>query len=172
MHENFDKSLDLVLYHEGGYVDNPHDPGGATNMGITLSTLRAWRGRDVTKGDVLDLTKTEAGRIYKAKYWDNIRGDELPAGLDYAMFDFAVNSGIRRAAKFLQRLLGVKADGILGPMTLRALTHSSRSVEWLIAHLCQRRLSWLHRLGSFRYFGKGWTRRVRGVQQKALEMSG
>lgn len=171
MLNNFQKSLDLVLVHEGGYVDHKHDPGGATNMGITLATLRAWRGRDVTKGDVLDLTKTEAGQIYKAKYWDNVRGDELPKGLDYAMFDFAVNSGIRRATKFLQRLIGAKADGILGPMTLRAIQHSGRSVEWLITHLCQGRLSWLHRLRTFKFFGRGWTRRVEEVARRAAEMA-
>ena len=82
-----------VLASEGGYVNHPRDPGKATNMGITIATLRAWRGRPVTNADVRDLSQEEALQIYKAQYWDTVRADQLPLGLDYLTFDYGVNSG-------------------------------------------------------------------------------
>ena len=93
MNRNFERALSLVLEHEGGYVDHPRDPGGATNLGITLDTLSSWLGRVATKADVLALKVSDVGPIYRRRYWDTIEGDELPDGLDYAVFDFAVNSG-------------------------------------------------------------------------------
>lgn len=103
-----------VLEYEGGFVNHPRDPGGATNMGITRRTLAAWRGHPVSVQDVRDLTKSEAMAIYKAHYWDAVQGDRLPRGLDYAVYDYAVNSGPGRAARDLQRCLGVTVDGIIG----------------------------------------------------------
>jgi hypothetical protein len=117
----FAACLEEVLWHEGGYADNPRDPGGATNLGITIATLGEWRGRAVTKADVKALTREEAAAIYRARYWKRVRGDALPAGLDLAVFDFAVNSGPARAVKALQRELGVAQDGLVGPVTLGAL---------------------------------------------------
>lgn len=166
---NFEKSLQFVLKHEGGYVDHKADPGGATNLGITIGTLRQWRGKPVTKADVKALTLEEAGAIYRKNYWDAVRGDDLPMGLDYAVFDFAVNSGIGRAVPFMQNSLGVDADGKIGMATLNAARTSD--VPEIIGDLCDRRLAWLKRLKTWPTFGKGWGRRVDGVRKEARAMA-
>lgn len=180
MHNNFDRALSLVLKHEGGYIDHPRDPGGATNMGITQRTLADWRSRHGTRHtisaeDVKALTRTEAAAIYRARYWDAIGGDDLPSGLDYAMFDFAVNSGPSRAIKFLQRAInattyfGLAVDGKIGPYTIRAA--KLVAPEALIPTLCTLRLKWLRTLDTWRYFGRGWERRVLEVEDEALRMA-
>ncbi|WP_116654880.1 glycoside hydrolase family 108 protein [Pelagibacterium sediminicola] len=171
--ENFAGALAGVLVHEGGYVDHPKDPGGATNMGITHRVLAEWRGkstREVSKQDVRNLTKTEAGAIYRARYWNEIKGDDLPAGVDYAVFDFAVNSGPARAAKFLQRIAGVPQDGRIGPVTLAAVRSADPGTT--IIRLCDDRLAWLKTLSTFSTFGRGWSRRVGEVKIDALAMAG
>ena len=164
-----EKEMPHVFKVEGGYVDHPRDPGGATNLGVTIGTLRAWRGRPVSKADVKALTKEEATAIYKAQYWDKVAGDDLPAGLDYAMFDFGINSGPSRAVKFLQRILGVKADGVIGVMTLEAVRQ--RPAVALISELCNARLAWLRRLKTWGTFGKGWTCRIEHVRATALSFA-
>jgi len=167
MRENFDAALEHVLQHEGGYVNHPRDPGGCTNLGITLATYRAHIRRGGTCADVRRLSRSEAARVYRRKYWDLVQADALPAGVDYAVFDFAVNSGPARAAKFLQRLLGVARDGIVGPITIEAA--ESHDPAALVRELCDRRLSWLQRLRHWRTFGRGWRRRVQGVRRVGLE---
>lgn len=157
---------DWIFASEGGYVDHPNDPGGATNMGITRRTLAAWRGVSpytaLPKSEVRSLTRSEATAIYKAQYWDAIRGDELPVGLDYAIFDYAVNSGPARAVKDLQRVLGVNPDGIVGVITLDAIRGKS-SVQ-LIEQLCNKRWAFVQSLPTFSTFGNGWSRRIWGQQ--------
>jgi lysozyme family protein len=165
---NFDRALTLVLKHEGGYVDHPKDPGGATNLGITLATLTVWRKRTVSKDDVRALTREEAAAIYRKNYWAKVKGDDLPSGVDYATFDFAVNSGVGRAARFLQETLKIAADGKIGPQTLAACYGAS--APGLIAALCDRRLAWLKTLSTWSTFGKGWGARVAGVRKDALAM--
>src|SRR5690606_31383462 len=120
MNKNFQQALEKVLKHEGGFVNHPADPGGATNKGITLATYRRYIKRNGTVDDLKALTTEQAGKVYKAQYWDKVRGDDLPSGLDYAVFDFAVNSGPAKAVKELQKVLGVTQDGIIGPITLEA----------------------------------------------------
>lgn len=166
---NFDRCLTEVLKHEGGYVDHPADPGGATNRGITLATLSDWRGRNVTKAEVKALTRAEAAEIYRARYWNPVKGDALPPGLDHAVFDFAVNSGISRAAKFLQRIVKVDVDGKIGPQTLTAIR--SFDAPSLIIMLCDDRLEFLRGLKTWPTFGKGWQRRVDEVRDLALKMA-
>ncbi len=171
MRDNFDRALALVLRHEGGYVDHVRDPGGATNLGITIGTAKANRldldrDGDVDKADVRLITPATAAPVYKAKYWDAVRGDELPSGLDYAVFDFAVNSGVSRAAIFLQDLVGVAPDGRIGPLTLKAV--AQHKPEDLIRRLCDKRMMFLQRLSTWNTFGKGWTSRVNGVRKEAL----
>lgn len=164
MASRFDRVLDRVLNHEGGYVDHPSDPGGATNFGITRRKLAEWRGipmRDLPKSEVRKLTRAEAKEIYKSAYWDAIRGDDLPAGLDYAVFDFAVNSGPARAAKFLQRILGVGVDGIIGGITLRAIEREAALS--LVIRLIDDRLAYLQGLKTWRIFGDGWSTRLAKV---------
>ncbi len=163
---SFARAVAFVLTHEGGYVDDPHDPGGATNMGITLGTLAKWRGRPVTKAEVRALTRDEAIRIYRARYWDAIKGDQLPAGVDYAVFDPCVNSGPRRAAEWLQTSAGVTADGAIGPKTLAAV--NSLHPRALINEISARRLGFLQGLPTWWRFGKGWSRRVEEVRRDAL----
>ena len=173
MNRNFERALSLVLKHEGGYVDHPRDPGGATNMGITHKTLARWRKVSpwwkLDKSQIKALKREEAAAIYGAEYWDTIEGDSLPDGLDYAVFDYAVNSGPGRAAKELQRLVGVPVDGKIGPVTLAAVNEREAAV--LIEKLCTNRLTFLRGLSTFDTFGKGWTSRVNGVLKDALLMS-
>lgn len=167
MDYNFDKSLTRALKHEGGYVDHPKDPGGATNMGVTLATFREYVKKNGTKSDLKRITREQVAEVYYRHYWLAVKGDLLPAGLDYAMFDFGVNSGPRRAIEFLQRILGVTADGKIGPITLAAVGKADTAN--LIAQLCDNRLAWLRTLGAWSTFGRGWTSRVVAVKRDALK---
>ncbi len=176
----FQDSLDQVLRYEGGYVDHPNDPGGATNMGITRKTLARWRRISpwwkLSKREVRTLKRAEAARIYRALYWDRCRAGLLEPGLDFALFDFAVNSGPHRAVQQLQKLVGTLTDGIMGPLTLSAVrlfTKNSKSgLADLIRALCAARLGFLRRLSSFSKFGRGWRARVDSVQAYALLSAG
>ena len=176
MQRNFAAALSAVLKHEGGYVDHPSDPGGATNLGITHKTLAAWRKvvpfTKLPKSEIKALTRDEAAAIYRANYWNAIHGDDLPAGIDYAVMDYAVNSGPGRAAKTLQRLVGVPEDGQIGPVTLAAVgkVHPT-NIASLINAYCDARMAFLTKLPTFATFGKGWTARVKGVRSLALEMA-
>lgn len=166
----FNACLAEVLRHEGGYVNHPDDPGGATNLGITHQTLAAWRGKPVTRDDVKGLSVAEAGTIYRARYWDAVRGDALPPGVDLAVFDLAVNSGPGRAAKMLQAVLGVPQDGAIGPNTLAAIGRAPGPVT-VIMDLCDARMRFLRALPTWATFGKGWTRRVSEVEEAALKVA-
>ena len=110
----------------------------------------------------------ERQEIYRTRYWDALRCDELPAGLDYAVFDYGVNSGVSRSAKALQRVAGVADDGIVGPVTLGAA--QARDCRSTVAALCDERLRFLRALRTWRVFGKGWGRRVAEVKEAALAM--
>lgn len=169
----FAACLDQVLAHEGGYVDHPADPGGATNMGITRKTLARWRNVspwwNLPKSAVLALEREEAARIYRARYWNPCRASEMPAGVDLALFDFAVNSGPDRAIRTLQAGLGVVADGVVGPLTLAAAAKANAASA--INELCDRRLDFLRRLATFSSFGRGWTRRVAEIRRVALAVT-
>jgi lysozyme family protein len=166
---NFETALSAVLAHEGGYVDHPDDPGGATNMGVTHATLADWRGALVTRAEVRALTRAEAAAIYEARYWHAVRADELPGGLDLALFDFAVNSGPVRAIRSLQAVLGVAVDGRIGPITLAAI--AVRDASALVGAMSAARLAFLTRLSTFPVFGRGWTRRVEAVRTAALKLA-
>lgn len=161
--------MPYVLEEEGGYVDNPKEPGGATNMGITLRTLTAWFGHPVTRSDVLHITKLTAFDIYKSEFWNKINADALPAGLDYALFDFAINSGPARAARTLQEIVGVTQDGIIGAATLSAV--NSRSPVAVITALCEKRKQWLSSLTTYSRSGRGWFARVDRARVRALDFA-
>ena len=165
---NFDACLRLTLQYEGGYVDHPADPGGATNLGITRRTLARYRGRAVTKQEVRALSRAEAAEIYRKYYWDAVHGDDMPAGVDAALFDHAVNSGPSAAVHILQKALGLRADGKLGPIT-RAAACAAEPAH-LIRQLLARRKSFLTRLRTFRTFGRGWMRRVKAIEAASLAM--
>lgn len=168
---NFHASLMRLLKHEGGYVNDPQDPGGMTNLGVTKKVWEAWVGRTVSKADMQALTPVAVGGLYKVKYWDKVRGDDLPSGLDYCMFDFAVNSGVGRATKTLQVLLDVNADGMLGKATLGAIGEGPDTAASLINAVCDRRQKFLEGLSTFPRFGKGWTNRVKEVRHDSLAMA-
>lgn len=168
MDDNFDKALQLVLKHEGGFVNHPRDPGGATNKGVTLQTFRRFFGASKTVDDLRAITTEQLAHVYRSGYWDKCCCGQLPSGVDYAVFDLAVNSGPGRAAKFVQAAVGATQDGVIGPNTL-ALVDSQDAVE-LINAICHRRLNFLQGLSTFDVFGKGWTKRVAEVRSKALEM--
>lgn len=123
---DFAKAIEYVLKNEGGYVDDPNDNGGATNLGITQGTLSLWRKKEVTKDDVLHLTEEEAKNIYKSFYWDKLHcGELISQELATVLFDAGVNFGVASAAKKLQRVLKVKDDGIIGPVTLGKINSSN-----------------------------------------------
>ena len=165
---NWPQCFALVLKNEGGYVDNPADPGGATNLGCTKAVWEQYIGRSVTKDDIKALTPNDVMPLYKVKYWDTIKGDDLPEGVDYAVFDFAINSGPSRAAQALQSVLSVTVDGQIGSATLRALeTANPREVATAV---CEARLAFLQSLPTYGTFGKGWSRRVAEVEQTAFNM--
>jgi len=174
MKSNFNEALVLVLAHEGGFSDHPKDPGGATNKGVTIGTLKRL-GIDVDgdgDSDIVDLKNLampHLDRIYRQFYWNVVQGDAMPSGLDYAVFDFAVNSGPSRAASYLQRGLGVQDDGDIGPKTIAAL--DGKDAKAMINALCDRRMAFLRQLKTWQTFGKGWTRRVEEVRAKALKMA-
>lgn len=159
---NFKPALALVLAHEGGYVNHPRDPGGATNKGVTQKVYDAYRDlMGVARQSVANISLGEAAAIYRQQYAEAIKFDRLPAGIDYAVFDFAVNSGVKRAAKFMQRRLGVEADGHIGLITLTKLAKVN-DVEGFISGLCADRVDFLRGLDTFDTFGRGWLRRVCG----------
>jgi lysozyme family protein len=164
----FHQAVEVVLQHEGGFVDHPRDPGGATKFGITLETLSRARECPASVEDVRELTRTEAVAVYRSLYWDELRADELPPGIDLAVFDLAVNSGPVRAVRMLQTILGVPADGIIGPVTLKAARHADPSET--IRRLTRARLGFLGRLATWPVFGRGWRRRVLAVEQGALRL--
>ena len=169
MRANFDLALKMTLKFEGGFVDNVHDPGGATNMGITLATLAHFRNAEASASDIRGLSPKEAADIYLQLYWLKIAADNLPTGLDIAMFDFSVNSGPEAAVRCLQKNLNITVDGIFGPNTLTAL--SSRNASDLIQSLTDERVAFLRNLTAFRWFGRGWLARVMAIQQEALRLA-
>lgn len=165
---NFDRAFTLTLKHEGGYIDHVSDPGGSTNLGITISTLANYLGRRVTKDEVRALTPQSVRPIYRKGYWDKIRAGELPAGVDYAAYDLAVNSGPSRAVSMLRRAVGIAETGTLDAPIMERLARSDPSVT--INRICDDRLNFLRRLATWSTFGRGWSRRVEGVRAEALAM--
>jgi len=167
---SFDEALKRVLVHEGGYTNHPKDPGGATNKGVTQAVYHGYRDRmKLPRQSVRYIRDTEVADIYRRQYWDAIRGDDLPAGLDYCTFDAAVNSGVGQAAKWLQRTVGVPADGQIGEATLEAARKANPATA--INGSCDKRLAMLKGLSTWGTFGKGWSRRVADVRAVSLDMA-
>jgi len=169
MQSNWQPCFVLVLQNEGGYVDNPKDPGGATNLGCTKAVWEQYVGHSVTKDDIKALTPEDVEPLYRTRYWDAISGDDLPVGVDYAVFDFAVNSGPSRAAKALQAVLGVNADGKIGAGTLGAL--EAANPRDVVTSVCEARLAFLQSLATYDTFGKGWSKRVSEVERIAFNLA-
>lgn len=150
----FDEAFDRLMVAEGGYSDNPADPGGKTNFGVTERVARA-RGY---KGDMRELPKEFAKEVvYRPDYWDKVKADQLPASVRFDVFDAAVNSGPGQAAKWLQRAAGVKDDGVIGPVTIAAATALGPVLQ---ARFNGIRLMFMTSLAGWQTFGKGWARRI------------
>jgi lysozyme family protein len=169
MDRNFARALSLVLKSEGGWSDNPADPGGATMKGVTLANFRRYVKADASKTDLKNITDDQVATVYRRFYWDAVAGAQLPDGVDYAVFDFAVNSGPGRAAKYLQAVVGVAQDGKIGPATLAAV--QAKPSGAIIDTLCDNRLAFLKRLDTWPTFGKGWQTRVESVRKASLSMT-
>lgn len=169
MDANWIKISDLGFRYEGGYINDPDDPGGATNFGITIGTLSAYRGRRCSVADVRNLQKPEAREIYRKNYWNVIQGDDLPAGVDEVIYDYAINSGPSAPVKCVQRILGLRVDGHMGAVTIDAIR--KEDPEELIRKICQARLKFMRSLRIFKKFGKGWTARVNSCERIAIGMA-
>lgn len=158
---NWEDCLAHTKISEGGYVNDPVDPGGETKYGISK--------RSYPHLDIKALTWKQAADIYRRDYWDAVSGDDLPSGLDLVAFDAAVNSGVSRGAKWLQRALGVKQDGRIGPQTIKAALECD-DVEVIMA-ACEYRLSFMQSLKTWYRYKNGWTARVNGVMDAAIDMT-
>jgi lysozyme family protein len=172
MKANWEAAFAHVIKSEGGYVNDPHDRGGETNLGVTRIAWGEYLGRAIMDGEMKALTVDQVKPFYKKQYWDRCRCDDLPAGVDYAVFDFAVNAGTGQAAKFLQRAAGTKDDGAIGPGTLAAV--SNHRPEELLERFSEQKEAFYRGIVSRRpeqeKFLKGWLARVESVEAAANTM--
>ena len=170
MRDNFEACLRETLLYEGGWSDHPADPGKATMKGVTIGTFARYRKRDVTKAELRAISDSDLRTIYRREYWDKVKGDDLPVGLDLVAFDGAVNSGPGRGAKWVQAALGVAQDGKIGALTIIA-ARGDIDVTLTINLACDARMAFLHGLPRWDTFGTGWKRRVDAVRKAALAMA-
>lgn len=177
MKENKEFCIKKILEAEGGYVDHPEDPGGCTNKGITIGTLRDWRwsqgdASSVDCTDVRNITEDEAVAIYVRNYWEPVDGDDLSPGLDLHVFDMGVNSGPSRAVKLLQEMIGASADGVIGPNTRKAIGEMARSVGVveMIEQYSEKRREYYRSLSTFATFGQGWLNRVDQKETESIQL--
>lgn len=165
---NFPRCFSWLLAHEGGYIAHPRDPGGRTNLGCTQAVYEDWIGRSVTEDEMKALLPADVEPIYKKRYWDRVHGDVMPSGLDWMLFDWGVNSGPRRASKALQLSVGVRADGVIGPNTMDAV--SKADIVATIESIHKARELFYRRLSTFDTFGRGWIRRNDETLEQSLNL--
>ena len=168
MDNNFDRSLKLVLKSEGGYVNNPKDPGGESMMGVTKNAWSTWLKRPIADGEMAKLTVADITPFYKALYWDKSYCNQLPTGIDYMVFDASVNMGVGLSIKLFQKSLGGVPDGIIGPNTMKLI--NEMNVKTMIDKYSAQKEMFYKSLGTFPTFGKGWLARVERIKQTALSM--
>lgn len=176
MLNNFENALENVLKAEGGFTDDPRDPGnklpdgreGCTMMGVTQAAWESYVGHPVSIADMKALTKEKVGEFYKKKYWTPIQGDALPTGIDFLAFSFAINSGVGSSAKRIQECVGATPDGVIGPRTLSVITNTD--AKELIEKFSQAKENFYKSLKTFPTFGKGWLNRVESEKKIALTM--
>lgn len=168
MNDNFEQALATILKSEGGYVNNKADPGGMTNLGVTKRTYEQYIGHPVDEETMRGLTPELVEPLYKKMYWDAVRGDSLPDGVDYCVFDLAVNSGPSRAIKFLQMAVGTPQTGQITDRDVQLA--NAADLGEIITKICNERLVFLQSLNTWATFGKGWGNRVAFVQRTALKM--
>lgn len=170
MKGNFNRCLKFVLDHEGGWSDDPHDPGGATMKGVTLLAYKAYLMRLPTKEELRNIPDEHLIGLYKTRYWDNAKCDDLDVGVDMVVFDMAVNAGVGRSSRILQRCVGANADGFIGPKTI-ALTKGIMPRDLVIRFSTERR-NFYNTLETFERFGRGWLRRTDECEATAFDMIG
>ena len=168
MNHNFDTCLSMLLKHEGGYVNHPEDPGGMTNLGVTKRTYDEFHGTDIDEEGMRNLKKSDVEPIYRSNYWNRCRCQDLPSGVDWAVFDFAVNAGTGRAAKALQQAVEAEQDGSIGPLTLMKV--KDHEVVNIINRIAIYREQFYRSLSNFDTFGKGWIRRNDETRRQAIHM--
>jgi lysozyme family protein len=169
MTKNFRDCLDLVLKHEGGYVDHPKDPGGRTNLGVTQRVWEEWIGHPATEKDMRELTPAIVAPMYEMRYWRTSYCEKLPRGLDLLVFSMAVNAGAGRSVKLLQDAIGVVADGVIGPNTMARINEAN--VETLIDKFSEARTAYYKGLKLFPVFGRGWLARTDKERLEALQLA-
>ena len=169
MKENFDKCLAMLLEHEGGYVFDSRDRGGMTNLGVTRRVYEDWLDRKVTEQEMRDLTPDDVAPIYRKNYADRVCFDDVASGLDWALLDWAVNSGSSRPAKAVQHAVGAKIDGFIGAKTLQLV--AKRDAKYLIDYIYTVRKAFYEGLDDYAHFGKGWSRRNTETLHQAMEMA-
>jgi lysozyme family protein len=162
-------AFEALLKHEGGFVNHPRDPGGMTNLGVTRRAWEEWTSHPANEADMRGLTPGMVEPLYRERYWNAVRADELPAGVDLAVFDCAVNSGPGRAAMLLQQSIGVWPDGVIGPKTMAAIKEGEATE--IVDRFCELRLLFLRGLPTWPTFGKGWERRVKEVWRQSRGMA-
>jgi lysozyme family protein len=168
MQDNWEKSFAQMIRSEGGFVNHPSDPGGATNWGVTKKVWEDWVGHQVTVDDMKQLTQEQVKPLYFEKYWKPVKGDDLPIGVDFLVFSFGVNAGTGRATKTLQTALGVVADGAIGPNTMAKI--QAADAKDLIEKFSNTKTAFYKSLNTFGTFGKGWLNRVEREKNEALHM--
>lgn len=169
MTARFSECLTETLKWEGGWSNHKDDPGGPTMRGVIQRVYDAWRHRNgLPKRSVRNIEEHELQAIYRENYWQLVRGDELPPGVDLCVFDYGVNSGPSRSISHLQEVLGVKIDGFMGPVTLDAV-NAADPVE-IVNKLCARRRKFVRQIKTYHVFGKGWNRRIDGIEQVSCAM--
>lgn len=173
MERNFPEALAHTLKHEGGWANNPNDPGGATMKGVTHKTYAHYLGRDVTHDELRAISDEHLADIYRKRYWNACHCDELPDGLDLAVFDTAVNTGPAQAVRLLQRLVGAPADGAIGPKTIAAVNDYivQHGLHALIEAYTEVRQRFYRQLPTYVHFGEGWRKRAENVAQVAKSLS-
>ena len=178
MIENWDKSFQLVIKSEGGFTNDQRDKGnhlpdgreGCTMLGCTQANWENFIGKKVTQDDMKQLIPDDVKPFYKNSYWDAVKGDELPIGVDYLAFDFAINAGSYQSRKLIQTALEVSNDGIFGPATLNAIQNAD--AEDLIKKFTEAKIKFYQNLSNFSVYGVGWLKRCSDVQLVALKMIG
>lgn len=176
MKQTFDIVMNWVFTHEGGYSSDRADPGNWTGGKVGKGQLKGTKFGISAKAypnlDIKNLTKDQARALYKRDYWDRVKGDNLPAGLDYVAYDAAINSGPAQSARWIQRAVGVAADGVIGAQTLAAIDAAAReNEEALITNATGQRLTFLKSLSTWGRYGKGWKRRVDDVRANSLKLA-
>ncbi len=177
MKENWKASFDMMLESEGGFSDDEHDKGnwlpdgrkGSTNLGVTQTVWESWVGRQSNEKEMRNLTPALVEPMYRKKYWDACRCNDLPSGVDYLVFDFAVNAGVGRSAKTLQSAVGTTPDGAIGPLTLAAV--NAHTPEELVEEFTKEKIRFYTGLNNPTY-EQGWLNRVGQVRTHALTMVG